>query len=49
MDIEFYLCHALIFVAGLWTIFQIIDFTQDTKREKLFDLNSRESRFTLVL
>jgi len=49
MDIEFYLCRALILVPALWTNFQTIDFMQDTKREKLFDLNSRESKFTLVL
>jgi hypothetical protein len=49
MDTGFYLCRALIFVTRLWTNFQTIDFMQDTKREKLFDLNSRESKFTLVL
>jgi hypothetical protein len=49
MDIEFYSCYAPILVTRLWTNFQTIDFTQDRKREKLFDLNSEESRFTLVL
>ena len=49
MDIGFLSGPAPIFVRFLWTNFQTIDFTQDTKREKPFDLNSEESKFTIVL
>jgi hypothetical protein len=49
MDIGFSSCRAPIFVTRLWTNFQTIDFTQDRKRKKLFDLNNEESKFTLVL
>jgi hypothetical protein len=49
MDIEFSSGYALIFVTRLWTSFQMIDFMQDRKREKLFDLNFRGSKFTIVL
>jgi hypothetical protein len=49
MDIGVSSCHAPVFVTHLWTNFQTIDFTQDTNREKLFDLNYEESKFTLVL
>jgi hypothetical protein len=38
MDIGFSSCHAPVFVTCLWTNFQTIDFRQDTKRKKLFDL-----------
>jgi hypothetical protein len=33
----------------LWMNLQVIDFTQDTKREKPFDLKYRSRKFTLVL
>jgi hypothetical protein len=49
MDIGFSSRRAPIFVTHLWMNLQAIDFTQDKKREKLFDLNSEESKFTLVL
>jgi hypothetical protein len=49
MDIGFSIIHAPVFVTCLWTNFQTIDFRQDTKRKKPFDLNYEESKFTLVL
>jgi hypothetical protein len=39
MDTAFHKHVAPLFGILLWMILQVIDFTQDTKREKLFDLN----------
>jgi len=49
MDIAFSSCAAQVFVTRLWTNLQAIDFMRDRNREKLFDLNFRESKFTIVL
>jgi hypothetical protein len=41
MNIGFCKHVAPLFGALLWMMLQVIDFTPDTKREKLFDLNSQ--------
>jgi hypothetical protein len=49
MDTAFHQHAAPLFGVFLWMILQVIDFTQDTKREKPFDLSYEERKFTLVL
>lgn len=49
MDTAFLSGRAPIIVGFLWMKFQTIDFMRDKRREKLFDLDSEESKFTIVL
>ena len=49
MDIAFHKHVAPLFGIRLWMNLQVIDFTQDTKREKTFDLKYKARKFTLVL
>jgi len=49
MDTAFHQHAAQLFVSRLWMNLQVIDFTQDIKRKKLFDLNYQSRKFTLVL
>jgi len=49
MNIVFRKHIAPLFGIRLWMNLQVIDFTQDTRREKPFDLNYQQRKFTLVI